>query len=68
MNEDALNMEVRKFLKKVGVGAQREIEQLVHEGIRTGTLSGAERLTVRMTLEMPDLGFKHQIDGMIKLG
>ena len=26
MNEDVFNMSVRKFLKKVGVTAQREIE------------------------------------------
>ena len=28
MNEDVLNTTVRKFLKKLGVTAQREIEQI----------------------------------------
>jgi len=29
MNEDVLNVSVRKFLKKVGITSQREIEQAV---------------------------------------
>ena len=42
MNEDAFNMSVRKFLKKVGVTAQREIEQAVREAEANGKLtSGA---------------------------
>ncbi len=32
MNEDALNMEIRKFLKQVGVTSQREIEKAVRAG------------------------------------
>jgi ribosomal protein L1 len=67
MNEDILNMEIRKFLKKVGVGSQREIEHLVQEAINNGTLSGSETLKIQMTLELPDLQFKHQLDGTIKL-
>ena len=31
MNQDALNMSIRKFLKKVGVTSQREIEKAVAE-------------------------------------
>ena len=40
MNEDAFNMSVRKFLKKVGVTAQREIEQAVREAAASGKLKG----------------------------
>ena len=29
MNEDVFNVSVRKFLKKVGITSQREIEQAV---------------------------------------
>ena len=38
MNEDAFNMSVRKFLKKVGVTAQREIEQAVREAAASKSL------------------------------
>ena len=32
-DEDKFNMEVRKFLKKVGITSQREIEQAVRAGL-----------------------------------
>lgn len=67
MNEDTLNMEIRKFLKKVGIGSQREIEHAVQNAIDDGSLTGSENLSVRMTLELPDLGIQHQTDGVIKL-
>ena len=31
MNEDHLNMEIRRFLKKVGITSQREIEKHLYE-------------------------------------
>ena len=34
MNEEALNMSIRKFLKKVGITSQREIERAVADGLR----------------------------------
>ena len=40
MNEDVFNMSVRKFLKQVGITAQREIENAVREAISRGGLSG----------------------------
>ncbi len=30
MNEDSLNMEIRRFLKKVGITSQREIEKEIY--------------------------------------
>ena len=67
MNEDTLNMEIRKFLKKVGISSQREIEHAVQNAIGNGTLTGSESLTVKMTLEISDLDLKHELDGSIKL-
>jgi len=67
MNEDTLNMEIRKFLKMVGIRSQREIEHAVLNAIVDGTLTGSESLTVKMTLELPDLDIKHGLDGSIKL-
>ena len=34
MNEEVLNIQVRKFLKKVGIQSQREIEQAVKDQIK----------------------------------
>ncbi len=67
MNEDTLNMEIRKFLKKVGVTAQREIEHSIYKAIETGSLSGNESLDVSMTLELTSLALNHKIEGTIKL-
>ncbi len=53
MNEDTFNMEIRKFLKKVGVTSQREIEHTVLKAIEEGNLNGSETLEVKMTLEAP---------------
>jgi hypothetical protein len=67
MNEDTFNMEIRKFLKKVGVTSQREIEQMVHDALQKGQLSGKEKFAVSMTLEVPGLKLSHRIEGEIRL-
>ena len=67
MNEDTLNMEIRKYLKKVGVTSQREIEHAVLKAIESGQLKGAETIEVRMTLDIQALGLNHRIDGDIAL-
>jgi Family of unknown function (DUF6494) len=67
MNEDTLNIEVRKYLKTVGISSQREIEHAVLKAVEAGALRGSETLTVKMTLEMPALNISHCIEGTIKL-
>ena len=67
MNEDTLNMEVRKYLKKVGVTSQREIEHAVLKAIESKMISGAESLEVRMTLNIPTIGLNYTIEGQIDL-
>ena len=44
MNQDVFNMQTRRFLKKVGIQSQREIEPAVHQGIKSGSLRGDEKL------------------------
>lgn len=67
MNEDVFNLEIRKFLKKVGITSQREIEKAVREGLDAGTIKGDEKLTASVTLELGDLGITHTIEGQIAL-
>lgn len=67
MKEDTFNMSVRKFLKKVGVNSQREIEKLVDEAVESGKLSGNESLDARVTLEVDKIGLKTDITGKINL-
>ena len=67
MNEDTFNMQLRKFLKKVGISSQREIEQAVRDAVEAGKLSGDEKLAAKMTLSIPALGLSMDIDGEIAL-
>jgi hypothetical protein len=67
MDEEQFNMEIRKFLKKVGITSQREIEKAVRDAVAAGRLKGGESLNVRVTLEMGDLGLSVPIDGAIAL-
>ena len=63
MDEDRFNMELRKFLKQVGVTSQREIERTAREGA-----GGARVLRLRMALTSPDVpGLNHVIDAELPL-
>ena len=67
MNEDALNTSVRKFLKKLGVTAQREIEKAVREAVSSGRLKGREALPAKATVNIDGIGLSVEIDGAIEL-
>jgi hypothetical protein len=67
MDDDVFNLEIRKFLKRFGVTAQREIEQAVAAARAAGTLSGSETLTARAVLTVEGLGTLATIDGHISL-
>jgi len=68
MNDDVLNMEIRKFLKRVGVTSQREIETALRTAASSGRLAGKAKVKVKMTLEAPELGLRHEIADEIALG
>jgi len=67
MNEDVLNTTIRKFLKKVGVTSQREIEMAVREALAKGKLKGNEALPAKMKLTVGTVELAVEIDGMIEL-
>jgi hypothetical protein len=67
MNEDTFNMEIRKYLKIVGITSQREIEHAVLKAVEVGKLNGSETIEIKMTLEAPAAGISHCIEGKIAL-
>lgn len=67
MNEEKFNLEIRKFLKVVGINSQREIERAVREALESGRLEGGP-VKARVTLELPDLGVERVIEEEIELG
>lgn len=67
MDEDVLNMSMRKFLKKVGVTSQREIEQAIRDAIAAGKLDGTGSVEAQVRLTAPSAGLDVVIDGKIEL-
>jgi hypothetical protein len=67
MDEDVFNMSVRRFLKKLGVTAQREIEQAVREQLDADALRGDERLDARATITVDGLPQDVVVTGTIAL-
>jgi hypothetical protein len=65
MNEERFNMDIRKFLKVVGVTSQREIETAVRAALAKGRLTESALLKPRVTLSIPELGIEHVVDGEI---
>jgi hypothetical protein len=67
MDEEVFNLEVRKFLKRFGVTAQREIEKAVGAALQRRSLTGNEVLKVDATLTIPGVLPQLNIDGEIAL-
>jgi Family of unknown function (DUF6494) len=67
VNPDHLNMEIRKFLKAVGVTSQREIEAAVQQALAAGRLQGKEKLDAKAVLTIPRIGFSHEVAGTIEV-
>jgi hypothetical protein len=62
MDDDRINMAIRKFLKNVGVTSQREIERLVREA-----KIDQIQLKLRMTLTADGTPLRHTIEETIEL-
>ena len=67
MDEEAFNLSVRRFLKKLGVTSQREIELGVRERIDAGGLSGDETLPARAVVTIDGLEHEIVVEGEIAL-
>ncbi len=67
MDEEAFNMSVRKFLKQLGITAQREIELGVRERLDAGELGGEATLPARATVTVEGLPNEITVTGEIRL-
>ena len=67
MNEETFNLSIRKFLKMVGVSAQREIERAVAKAITDKAIAGTESFPARVSLEVAGLKLNVRFDGEIRL-
>ena len=67
MDEEVFNLSVRRFLKRLGVTAQREIELAVRERLAAGELEEEEALPARATVTVRGLPQEIVVTGEIEL-
>jgi hypothetical protein len=67
MDEEVFNLSIRKFLKVVGIGSQREIERAVAQAMADGKIADTDHFPARATLVVKGLNIDVSFDGEIKL-
>ena len=67
MNDETLNMSIRKFLKTVGVNSQLAVEKAVTKAIADGRHKGNEAFPATMTLSVGKIGIDIKFEGEIRL-
>jgi len=67
MDEDNLNIEIRKFLKKVGISSQREIENYIRKKFTEGNIKEGDSVDVSMNLSSGDGELSHSINETLKI-
>jgi len=60
-NEEKFTGEIRKFLKKVGITSQIEIENAVRAALERGAIDASKPLEARIVLEVRGAGLRHEI-------
>jgi hypothetical protein len=66
-DEEKFTGEIRKFLKKVGINSQIEIENAVRAALAAGRLDASQPLRAVMVLEVPQLGLRHTIEHQLAM-
>ena len=67
MNEDNLNMEIRKFLKKVGISSQRLIETSLLSKFKNGDIKIDDEIELEMKLSINNFQQEHIVKDKIKI-
>ncbi|MDC0624618.1 DUF6494 family protein [Alphaproteobacteria bacterium] len=67
MDEDKLNIEIRKFLKKVGITSQREIENYVRKKFSKVAIKNNQSIEIKMELTSNDGDLSHTIKEKIDI-
>ncbi len=67
MDEEVFNMSLRKFLKKLGVTAQREVEAAVRAALADGRLSGDGTVLAKARVTLEELDAEIVVESEIAL-
>ena len=66
-DEEKFTGEIRKFLKKVGITSQIEIENAVRAAVASGRIDTSQPLRAVVILEVPELHLRHTIEHQLPL-
>ena len=66
-DQEKFTGEIRKFLKKVGITSQIEIENAVRAAWEGGRLGATQTLEAKIVLEVPGVGLRHEISHELAL-
>ena len=67
MNEDKLNLSLRKFLKNVGITSQRKIEEKVRDAISSSKISSSKKIIISAKLLSEEIDLNESIEGEIDI-
>jgi len=67
MNDPSMNMQIRKFLKKVGINSQRELEAALRRAAARGDLPAGAEVPLTMTLSAEKLGVQLVLEDVLRV-
>jgi len=67
MDEEKLNISIRRFLKNVGITSQRVIEMKIREKIKSGDIKDFKQLKITANISSEKLELNEDIEGEIEL-
>ena len=65
MDEDHLNIEIRRFLKKVGISSQRIIENEIYQAEKSKKIQMGDEIRLEMELKIINTNSINKISGNI---
>ncbi len=66
MDEEKLNISVRKFLKNVGITSQRKIEEKVKAKIKNGEIKDLTKIKIKANITSDKIDLNESIEGEIE--
>ncbi len=67
MDEEKLNISIRKFLKGVGINSQRIIEKRIRDIVENDKNADLSKVKVTMQITSTELQIDEKIDGQIDI-
>ena len=67
MDEEKLNLSLRRFLKQVGINSQRIVETEIRKQFAEKVFSSPKSFDISVELNSSELGVKEKINGKIEL-